>query len=160
MVDGCEAEVDDGVEFKRRREMMLPGFEGESAPIVAGVEVRLQQFGQAAYVLFGDAEQEFVPWRTGRKEVVVRDEHGSDPGAHDFEEANAAGARSPGTEDEVRGGEGLGVALLTMLSVGLIEVPVVVGAGVFDQGVGPVELEVEEALAKERSAATLEGEKE
>jgi hypothetical protein len=104
---------------------------------------------------FGYAEQEGVPVDVRRQEVGVGDEDGSDAGLHDFEEADAAGSGSAGTKDEVRGGEGLGVALLAGFAAGLVEVPVVVSAGVFDEHVAAREGEVEEAFAEERGASSL-----
>jgi hypothetical protein len=122
--------------------------------------VGLDEFGEAGDVTLGDAEEEGVPEDVRGQEIVVGDEDGGDAGLHDLEETDAAGAGSAGAEDEVRGGEGFGVALLAGFAAGLVELPVVVGAGVLDKDVRTVEGEVEEAFAEHGGAAALEGEEE
>ena len=60
----------------------------------------------------------------------------------------------------MRSSEGFGVALLAVFASGLVEIPVVVGAGVLDKNVMASEVEVEETLAKQGGATALEGEEE
>ena len=148
----------DGVELMLGSEVLLPGLLGEAATIGAGGDLRLQELGQAADVLLRNAQEKGVPVGSWGEKVVVRDQYGSDAGAHDLKEADAAGACSSGTEDEMGGGEELGVTMLPVLASGLVEIPVEVGAGVFDEDIGSMEVEVEEPLAKERGAATLKRE--
>lgn len=154
------AEGDDGVELTLGREVFEVGLPGEAAAIEAGSGVRGQQFRQTGDVLFGNAKEEGVPVGAGRKQVAVGDEHGSDTGAHDLEETDTAGAGAAGTEDEARGGKGAGVALLTVFAAGLVQIPVKISTGVFDEDIGAIEAEIEEAFAEERGAAALEGEEE
>ena len=150
----------DGVELALGGEVVEPGFAGEATSFGGGGEVGLDELREVGDVLLGDAEEEGVPWDVRRQEVGVGDEDGSDAGLHDFEETDAAGSCPAGTEDEVRSGKGLGVVLLASFAAGLVEVPVVVGAGVLDENIGAREGEVEEAFAKERRASTLKGEEE
>src|SRR5258708_7619068 len=130
VVEGGGAGGDYGVELLLGGEVVEPGFAGEAAAFGAGGEVGLGEFGEAGDVALGDAEEEGVPRDVRGQEIVVGDEDGGDAGLHDLEETDAAGSGSAGAEDEVRGGEGFGVALLAGFAAGLVEVPVVVGAGV------------------------------
>ena len=155
-----EAGVDDGVELLLRGEVLAPGLLGEAAALVAGGEVRLEEFGKAADVFLWNLEQEAAPVDASREQVLVRDEDGSDAGAHDLEQTDAACSCTSGAEDEVGGGESAGVMELAVFAAGLIEIPVVVGAGVFDKNVGAIKTEIEELFAKQRRAPALEGEEE
>ena len=49
----------------------------------------------------GMRRRKLVPVGAGWEQVAVGDENGCDTGAHDFKEADAAGAGSAGAEDEV-----------------------------------------------------------
>lgn len=160
MVEGGGAGVDNGVPLALGAEMLLPGFAGEIAAVRAGGELSFEDFGETGDVLFGDLQEEAGPVDVRGEQVVVRDEDGGDAGAHDLEEADAAGAGSAGAEDEVGGGEGFGVVTLAVGAVGLREIPVEVRGGVFDEDVGAVPVEVEKTFAEQGGAAALEGEEE
>ena len=158
MLQGSAAKSGDLVELVFRREVLEPGSLSEAAALRTGGEVRLDEFGQAGDIFLRDAKEEAIPVDPRWQKVVVRDEHGGDAGTHHLEQPDTAGACASWAEDEMRGGERAGVVLLTIFASGLVEVPVVIGAGVLDQDVGTTEAEIEEALAKQRGAAALEGE--
>jgi hypothetical protein len=156
VAQGSGGEIDDGVELGLRGEVLEPGLAGELAAGWAGFNVRLQELRETANVLFRDAEEEGVPRHIGRQGVIVRDEDRGDAGLHDLKQANASGARAARTKDEVRGGQCFSIGALSLLAACLIEIPMAVGAGVFDEYVWPVEPEKVDALAEDGSAAALE----
>lgn len=160
VVQGGSTGFDDGIPLTLRAEVLLPGFAGEIATMGAGVPFGFEKSGNFANVLFGDLKEKALPVHVRRQEVVIGDEDGCDAGAHNFKEPDAACSGSARAENEVRGGEDFGVTALAVDTAGLCEIPVVVGGCVFNEDVGAVPMDVEEALAEERCAASLKGEKE
>src|SRR5665213_764738 len=111
--------------------------------------MRLKQFWKPPYISFGDADEELIPRNVRGKEIVVGYEYRSDSRLHDFKQANRPCTRSTRAEDEVRGSDCLGVALLAFLAIWLGEIPVVVRACVLNQNVGAIEPQIKHALAQQ-----------